>query len=308
MFNLMTESFERIRGRYAGESDSESVSGSFRGSISGSVRARDMDGFFKQVAEVEKEIEKVNKQLDKLQAAKEETKQATMSSAMKAIKQRMEQDIEEVSKIALKIKASLEALDRDNIANRKKPGCEKGTGVDRSRALMTAALRKRLKERMSEFQILRQNIQDEYREVVERRVFTVTGTHPDEETIDHLIETGNSEKIFANAIGRGQIVDTVAEIQERRSTVLELEKKLLELQQMFMDMAVVVDAQGEMLDDIETQVTSSVDHVQTAAVQLQQAKKIQKNTRKWTCCAIILLLVILIIVLIPLLKKSSKDS
>ncbi|ONK63306.1 uncharacterized protein A4U43_C07F13610 [Asparagus officinalis] len=71
-------------------------------------------------------------------AAKEETKQATMSSAMKAIKQRMEQDIEEVSKIALKIKASLEALDRDNIANRKKPGCEKGTGVDRSRALMTA--------------------------------------------------------------------------------------------------------------------------------------------------------------------------
>jgi len=83
-------------------------------------------------------------------------------------------------------------------------------------------------------QALREAIRQEYREVVERRVFTVTGNRPDEETIDDLIETGKSEQIFKDAIqqqGRGQILDTVAEIQERHDAVRDLERKLLELQQ-----------------------------------------------------------------------------
>ncbi|KAL5994335.1 hypothetical protein ACLOJK_024384 [Asimina triloba] len=87
---------------------------------------------------------------------------------------------------------------------------------------------------MSEFQTLRETIHEEYREVMERRVFTVTGTRADEETIDRLIETGNGEQIFQKAIqeqGRGQVMDTLAEIQERHDAVRELEKKLLELQQ-----------------------------------------------------------------------------
>ena len=91
-------------------------------------------------------------------------------------------------------------------------------------------------------QVLRESIRQEYREVVERRVFTVTGNRPDEEvnswtnfdlwltlyfalqwllyglftmpplllwkTIDDLIETGRSEQIFKDAVqqqGRGQV-------------------------------------------------------------------------------------------------------
>ena len=40
----------------------------------------------------------------------------------------------------------------------------------------------------------------EYREVVERRVYTVTGQHADEEQIEKMIETGESETIFQKAI------------------------------------------------------------------------------------------------------------
>ena len=45
------------------------------------------------------------------------------------------------------------------------------------------------------------------RDVVERRVFTVTGKMPAEEDVEQLIETGESETIFQKAIleqGRGQ--------------------------------------------------------------------------------------------------------
>ncbi|ERM93717.1 hypothetical protein AMTR_s00004p00241620 [Amborella trichopoda] len=107
--------------------------------------------------------------------------------------------------------------------------------------------------------MLRQTIREGYREVVERRVFTVTGTKPDEEMIDQLIETGNSEQILHKAIqehGRGQVMDTLAEIQERHDAVNEIDKKLLDLHQIFLDMAVLVEAHGELLDNIETQVRS----------------------------------------------------
>ncbi|XP_048327369.1 syntaxin-132-like isoform X1 [Ziziphus jujuba] len=264
-----------------------------------------MEAFNKQIQDVERQVDKLAGLLKKLKDANEESKSVTKASAMKAIKKRMEKDIDEVGKIARSVKAKLEAMNKDNLANRQKPGCEKGTGVDRARMNMTNSLTKKFRDIMTDFQTLRQRIQDEYREVVERRVITVTGSRPDEETIDHLIETGNSEQIFQNAMqemGRGQILNTVEEIQERHDAVKEIEKKLLDLHQIYLDMAVLVEAQGEILDNIETQVTNAVDHVQRGNTALQNAKKLQKNSRKWMCIAIIILLLIVAIVVVGVLK------
>jgi t-SNARE complex subunit (syntaxin) len=57
---------------------------------------------------------------------------------------------------------------------------------------------------------------------------------------------------------RAQVLDTVAEIQERHIAVKDLERQLLGLHQIFLDMAVLVEAQGEMLDNIETQARGKV--------------------------------------------------
>ncbi|CAN7113878.1 unnamed protein product [Brassica rapa subsp. narinosa] len=297
MNDLLKGSFELPRGQSSREGDVEL----------GEQGAADqgLDDFFKKVQDIDKQYEKLNKLLKKLQAAHEESKAVTKAPAMKAIKKKMEKDVDEVGSIARFIKGKLEELDRENLANRQKPGCGKGSGVDRSRTATTLSLKKKLKDKMAEFQVLRENIQQEYREVVDRRIFTVTGQRADEDTIDELIETGNSEQIFQKAIqeqGRGQVMDTLAEIQERHDAVRDLEKKLLDLQQIFMDMAVLVDAQGEMLDNIESQVSSAVDHVQSGNTALQRAKSLQKNSRKWMCIAIIILLIVVAVIVVGVLK------
>ena len=59
------------------------------------------------------------------------------------------------------------------------------------------------------------------RDVVERRVYTVTGTRPAEEDVERLIETGESETIFQKAIleqGRGQVYHFPAILQIRPPT------------------------------------------------------------------------------------------
>jgi len=109
-------------------------------------------------------------------------------------------------------------------------------------------------------------------------------------------------------MGRGQVLNTLEEIQERHDAVKELEKKLLDLYQVYLDMAVLVEAQGEILDNIESQVSNAVDHVQSGTTALQTAKKLQRNSRKWMCIAIIILLVIVGIIVGVLQPWKSKNG
>ncbi|CAH9101235.1 unnamed protein product [Cuscuta epithymum] len=306
MNDLLSGSFEIQRDPTSGNGDIEVAI--HRPMNSGELR---LDNFFNRVEELDKQYGKVDMLLRKLQDSHEKSRAITKASAMKAIKQQMEKDVDEVGKIARFIRSKIEEIDKENLASRNKPGCGKGSAVDRSRSATTVAVKKKFKDKMMEFQTLRESIHQEYREVVERRVFTVTGNQADEETIDRLIETGDGEQIFQKAIreqGRGQIMDTLAEIQERHDAVIELERKLLELQQIFLDMAVLVDAQGDMLNNIESQVHAAVDHVQSGTTALQKAKKLQRNSRKWMCLAIIIFLVIVAIILIGVLKPWTSNN
>ncbi|CAH9135041.1 unnamed protein product [Cuscuta epithymum] len=95
-------------------------------------------------------------------------------------------------------------------------------------------------------------------------------------------------------------MSTVMEIQERHEAVKEVERNLKELHQVFMDVAVLVETQGEQLDDIESQVQRAHSVVRQGAHQLQEARTKQKSTRKWTCYAIILLLIIILIIVLSI--------
>jgi syntaxin 1B/2/3 len=267
--------------------------------------------FFDEVAEIKSQMAAIRRNLHKLQDANEESKQVTRAPDMKALKEKMEGDIDEVSKMAHNIKNRLEILDKANIESRKQAGCGENSSTDRTRLSITNSLKKKLKELMGEFQALRQKFQDEYKEVVERRIYTVTGKRPDEDQVEQIIESGESEQIFQKAIqeqGRGQILDTIAEIQERHDAVRDMERKLLELHQIFMDMAVLVEAQGELLDNIEVQVTKAVNHIEQGTKALVKAKSLQRSTRKWMCCAIIILLIVVVVIVVAVVQpwKSGK--
>ncbi|KAI7836172.1 hypothetical protein COHA_009939 [Chlorella ohadii] len=279
-----------------------------------------MEDFFREVAAIKGMMADIRRNQGRLQEAHERSKTVTRSEEMKKLREQMQaslglylqslgEDITAVSKSADAIKKRLAELDRSNEQSLKRKGCGPGSSSERTRTAITGALKKKLKDLMGEFQDLRSRVNAEYREVVERRVYTVTGQHADEEQIEKMIETGESETIFQKAIleqGRGYVLDTLAEIRERRDAVLELERSLMELHQIFLDMAVLVEAQGEMLDNIEAQVAKSVEYVQAGTTHLVAAKRLQKNTRKWMCCALILLIIIAAAIAIPIALKLTK--
>ncbi|THU51522.1 hypothetical protein C4D60_Mb06t31920 [Musa balbisiana] len=268
-----------------------------------------LDRFFEDVEAIKDELREVERLHRSLHEANEAGKTLHEASAVRELRGRMDADVALALKKAKLIKLRLESLDRANAANRAVPGCGPGSSTDRTRSSVVAGLRKKLRDSMEAFAELRRRIAAEYRETVGRRYYTVTGESPDEATVDALVATGEGERFLQRAIeeqGRGRVLDVVAEIQERHGAVAELERSLLELQQVFMDMAVLVEAQGQQLDDIESNVGRAQSFVRHGTDNLATARVHQKNTRKWTCIAIILLLIIILVIVLPTVLSLTK--
>ncbi|CAL5337507.1 hypothetical protein CsSME_00020726 [Camellia sinensis var. sinensis] len=272
---------------------------------------KNLGSFLEEAEAVKTEMGSIRDILGRLHESNEALKSLHKPDALKSLRHGINTDVVAVLRKAKKIKTQLEEMDKANATSRRLSGCKEGTPIDRTRSAVTNGLRKKLKELMMEFQGLRQRMMCEYKETVGRRYFTVTGEYPDEEVIDKIISNGNGvggEEFLQRAIqehGRGKVLETVVEIQDRHDTAKEIEKSLLELHQVFLDMAVMVEAQGEQLDDIEHHVMNAAHYVNDGAKNLKIAKRHQKSSRRCMCIGIILLLILVLVIVIPIATSFS---
>ncbi|KAL6888883.1 hypothetical protein ACP4OV_009909 [Aristida adscensionis] len=266
----------------------------------------DLGSFFEDVEGVREELRGLEALHRRLQAAHEEGKTAHDAGAVRALRARADADVEQVLRRARAVKVRLEALDRANAASRKLPGCGTGSSTDRTRSSVVTGLGRKLKDLMDDFQGLRTRMAAEYRETVARRYYTVTGEAAAESTVEALIASGESETFLQKAIqeqGRGRVLATVAEIQERHDAVREMERGLRELHQVFLDMAALVAAQGHQLNDIETQVARASSFVRRGAVELEAAREHQRSSRKCACVAVVAAAVLAAVLVLPILAS-----
>ncbi|KAF8110330.1 hypothetical protein N665_0085s0058 [Sinapis alba] len=271
-----------------------------------------LSSFLEEAENVKAEMALIEATLSRISQYNDESKSVHKAESVKSLRNKISNEIVSGLRKAKSIKSKLEEMDRANREIKRLSG----TPVYRSRVAVTNGLRKKLKEVMMEFQGLRQRMMSEYKETVERRYFTVTGERPDEEMIERIITDNNNtgggggEEFLTRAIqehGRGKVMETVVEIQDRYDAAKEIEKSLLELHQVFLDMAVMVEAQGEQMDEIEHHVMNASHYVKDGAKELNTAKKHQRSSRKWMCIGVIVLLLIILVVVIPIITSFTSS-
>ncbi|XP_053310763.1 syntaxin-12 [Spea bombifrons] len=78
-------------------------------------------------------------------------------------------------------------------------------------------------------------------------------------------------------------------IKERESAIQKLEADILDVNQIFKDLAIMIHDQGEIIDSIEANVETADAHVERGTEQLQRASYYQKKSRKKMCILILAL-------------------
>lgn len=272
----------------------------------GAPGGANLDRFFQEVESIKEELKEIERSHRSLHESNESLKTLHSSTAVRDLRARMDDEVSHALKKAKLIKLKLESLDRSNASSRSVPGCGPGSSSDRTRTSVVAGLRKKMKDQMDAFGDLRRRVAEDHREVVARRYYTATGEKADEATIDAMAAAGGAGEGILRAVveGRGAVEAALAEMRERKGVVEELERNLIELHQVFLDMAVMVETQGQQLDDIESQVGRASSFVEHGVRQLHQARRHQKNTRKWTCIGLLILIIIVLIIVLPIVLKN----
>ncbi|XP_008285696.1 syntaxin-11a [Stegastes partitus] len=104
--------------------------------------------------------------------------------------------------------------------------------------------------------------------------------------IDEMIESGNCN-VFTGVVAETRTTrSALNEIETRHKELLQLEGRIKEIHEIFLQIAVLVEEQGSMVDNIEATVAATVDCVSEAGNEVRKAVRYKKShpCRKLCCC------------------------
>lgn len=290
---------DRLAALQAAQSDDDDVGPD---DVAVTVEGRDgfMDEFFS-------EVEEIREMIDKIQANVEEVKKkhsAILSAPQsdEKTKQELEDLMADIKKTANKVRGKLKVIEQ-NIEQEEHTN--KSSADLRIRKTQHSTLSRKFVEVMTEYN----RTQTDYRERCKGRIqrqLEITGRTTTNEELEEMLEQGNPA-VFTQGIimETQQAKQTLADIEARHADIIKLENSIRELHDMFMDMAMLVESQGEMIDRIEYHVEHAVDYVQTATQDTKKALKYQSKARRKKIFIIICLSVTLVILIIILAVTLS---
>lgn len=279
---------DRLAALQAAQSDDEDMPEDVAVPVEGSF----MEDFFN-------EVEEIRIMIDKIQANVEEVKKkhsAILSAPQsdEKTKQELEDLMADIKKTANRVRGKLKGIEQ-NIEQEEQTN--KSNADLRIRKTQHSALSRKFVEVMTEYN----RTQTDYRERCKGRIqrqLEITGRATTNEELEEMLEQGNSA-VFTQGIimETQQAKQTLADIEARHADIIKLENSIRELHDMFMDMAMLVESQGEMIDRIEYHVEHAMDYVQTATQDTKKALKYQSKARRKkiliaVCVAITLIILI----------------
>ncbi|KAL5477358.1 hypothetical protein EMCRGX_G024148 [Ephydatia muelleri] len=189
-----------------------------------------------------------------------------------------------VTKLSQKVHRGLNTM-KDQVASDER-GPERNTADFRIKKAQYTTLARKFRDVMGEYN----NIQEEYREKCKERIqrqLKYTGRQVTEDQVEEMIESNNTA-IFTQdiLIDTAQKRQALNEVEERHKEILSLEQNIKELHEMFVDLAVLVDEQGEIIDRIEYNVETAAVHVDQGRKQLRQAVTLKRKSNRLRMCII----------------------
>uniref|UniRef100_UPI00358F73EA syntaxin-1A-like n=1 Tax=Myxine glutinosa TaxID=7769 RepID=UPI00358F73EA len=244
-------------------------------SISITMEELFMPDFFKEVENVNATFEKMEENLKLMREKHSDI--LTTPQADNDRKAELDQLMDVVKKDATFVRTVLKAMDK-RISHDEQSG--ENVSKQRIEKVQYTTLSQKFMDIMSNYNTM----QCEYRERCKQRIqrqLEIAGKSRTDEEMENMLES-NTSSVFTDGIqvNSGEIRQALSEIEARHTDIIRLESSIRELHDMFLDMASLVQSQGDMVNNIERSVLCSVDYVEQAKQETKHAVRMQSKARK----------------------------
>jgi syntaxin 1A len=248
-----------------------------------------MEDFFSEVEDIRENILRMQENVEEVKRTHSAILSAPQSD--EKVKQHLEDMMADIKKSAnrvrLKLKqmeSGIEQLEQTNMMS----------AEFRIRKTQHSMLSQKFVQVMTDYN----KTQTDYRERCKARIqrqLEITGRSTTTEEVEEMLESGNPA-IFTQGImtDTQQAKQTLADIEARHADIIKLENSIRELHDMFMDMAMLVESQGEMIDRIEFHVSGALEYVEEAVKDTKKAMEYQRKARRKQACIAACLFIVLI--------------
>ncbi|XP_031624997.1 syntaxin-1A-like isoform X2 [Contarinia nasturtii] len=247
------------------------------------VEGRDgfMDEFFNEVEEIREMIDKIEANVEEVK----KTHSAILSSPQtdEKTKQELEDLIDDVKKFSNKVRTKLKGIEQ-NIEQEKfriikQEELKFGADI-RIRQTQHSTLLRKFVEVMTEYN----RTQIDYKEGCKARIkrqLEITGRTTTDEELELMLDQPDPA-VFTQGIimDTHQAKQTFADIEARHADIIKLESSIRELHDMFMNMAMLVESQGEMINRIEYHVEMAYDYVDEGTKDVNKAIIYERKARQ----------------------------
>ncbi|XP_062332622.1 syntaxin 3b isoform X4 [Osmerus eperlanus] len=244
-----------------------------------------MDEFFCQIEDIRSSIDKIDENVAEVK------KLYSVILSAPTSEQKTQDDLEaitnDIKKMANNARNKLKTIER-NLESEEE---ERVSADTRIRKSQHAVLSRKFVEVMTKYNEAQVDFRERSKGRIQRQL-EITGKATTDDELEEMLESGNAAVFTAGIVDSGISKQALNEIEARHKDIVRLESSIKELHDMFIDIAMLVESQGGMIDRIESNMDQSVGFVERAVADTKKAAKFQQEARRkkmmiMLCCSII---------------------
>ncbi|XP_008758484.1 syntaxin-3 isoform X2 [Rattus norvegicus] len=231
-----------------------------------------MDEFFSEIEETRLNIDKISEHVEEAKKLYSIILSAPIPEPK--TKDDLEQLTTEIKKRANNVRNKLKSMEKHIEEDEVRSSADL-----RIRKSQHSVLSRKFVEVMTKYNEAQVDFRERSKGRIQRQL-EITGKKTTDEELEEMLESGNPA-IFTSGIIDSQISkQALSEIEGRHKDIVRLESSIKELHDMFMDIAMLVENQGAMIDRIENNMDQSVGFVERAVADTKKAVKYQSEARR----------------------------
>jgi t-SNARE complex subunit (syntaxin) len=254
-----------------------------------------MQEFFSDIEIVKTNILTIKSATKRIKEINQNVIQATSSESELEYGRELQPLVSSTNKKASLAKQLLQRLKEETDSLKAKSQTKHASEV-RIRENLCSTLTRKFVDVMKDYQSVQNKYKTEIKKKVKRQV-QIAKPDATSEEIDAVFKAGGgSGDVLRTAIMKGGAADSInnayMNVADKYADVLALEHSVVELNQMFVDFALLVETQGALLDQIEHNVKEAGEYIDEGNKQLENSVDLMKSVWCMRICIVAIILVV----------------